>query len=327
MILNIDEDEIYRIYPTRKNNVYAKSVKKIIPYKDYDYFDVPINVIANNIRIPNDKYYGINFLHILEDKQKQRIEFRYIGGENYEKNIGQILYFMDKFIILTYDCINAQFDNSDINKLEEYLKNNISFFKNLSKYDNFIVDYPTIKIQIDQNGLYEIVSAYYYKIYNKIYNLITNTIDLKECIINYVTETQRMEIIDANVKASGTINNYDFISCRIDGIFENCLFFGSDIENSQLIKCKIHNSDVKKSKIFNSRVESSVLYDCYLMDSYLNGDMIGGVFRSGDLGPYATMDSNVKIVTKYNNFFDTRPENERDDGKNKDMLYKEFGKK
>jgi hypothetical protein len=38
--------------------------------------------------------------------------------------------------------------------------------------------------------------------------------------------------------------------------------------------------------------------------------MYGGVFRSGKLGPYATMDSEVKIVTDNNNFFDTKYEDD-----------------
>ena len=98
LILNTDEDEIYRAYPSRKGNIYAKSVKKIIPYKEYDFFNIPISVVKNNMRLPNDKYYGVNFLHINNDKLSQRLEFRYIGGEDYEKNIGQLIYFLERFV-------------------------------------------------------------------------------------------------------------------------------------------------------------------------------------------------------------------------------------
>jgi hypothetical protein len=87
------------MYPSRKNNVYAKSVKKMIPYKEYDFFNIPISVVKNNLRTPNDKYYGINFLNINNDKESQRLELRYIGGKDYEKNIGNLIYFMDRFII------------------------------------------------------------------------------------------------------------------------------------------------------------------------------------------------------------------------------------
>jgi hypothetical protein len=42
------------------------------------------------------------------------------------------------------------------------------------------------------------------------------------------------------------------------------------------------------------------------MNGYLNGDMYGGVFRSGELGPYASMDADVKVVSDTDNFFDTK---------------------
>ena len=91
LILNTDEDEIYRNYPSRKNNVYAKTIKKIVPFKEYDFFNIPISVVKNNMRLPGDKYYGVNFLHINNEKDSQRLEFRYIGGKDYEKNLGQLI--------------------------------------------------------------------------------------------------------------------------------------------------------------------------------------------------------------------------------------------
>ena len=325
LILNTDEDEIYRIFPSRKDNVYAKSVKKIIPFKEYDFFNIPISVVKNNLKMPNDKYFGINFLHINSDKEHQRLEFRYIGGKDYEKNIGQLIYFLDRFIISVHDCIDVDFNSEDANKLEQYLEDNISLFKNFSKYDNFIVDFPSIQIQIDQNGSYDTVAAYYHKIYDKLFNLVNNTSELKECIINYITETQMMEIVDANIKTTSTIKGYDMINCNIEGIFEDCLFIGTQIKNSQMTKCKLQHSDANNSKVLSCRVESSSLENCYFMDGYLNGDMFGGVFRSGKLGPYATMDSEVKVVTDSNNFFDTRFEEDGQKGTDKGVM-KGYGK-
>jgi hypothetical protein len=306
LILTTDEDEIYRMYPSRKNNVYAKSVKKMIPYKEYDFFNIPISVVKNNLRTPNDKYYGINFLNINNDKESQRLELRYIGGKDYEKNIGNLIYFMDRFIISVYDSIDADFTMEDVNKLEEYLEENISLFKNFSKYDNFIVDFPTIQLQIDQANSYDLINAYYQTIYIKLYNLIDATSGLKDCIVNYVTSTQTMEIVDANIKSTSTLKGYDLINCETEGIFEDCFFIGSEIRNSQMTKCRLQQSSAQNSKVFNCKVESSDLTNCYFMEGYLNGDMFGGVYRSGKLGPYATMDSDVKVVTDNNNFFDTK---------------------
>jgi hypothetical protein len=306
LILNTDEDEIYRAFPSRKGNVYAKSVTNIIPYKEYDFFNIPISVVKNNMRIPNDKYYGINFSNIDNEKEKQRLEFRYIGGKDYEKNIGQLIYFMERFIINVYDSVDASFNSEDINKLEEYLEENIKSYKNLSKYDNFIVEFPSIMIQIDQVSNYDLISSYYDRIYPKLYNIIDSSDDLKDCIINYVTKDQNIEIVDANIKATSTLRTVDIINCNVEGIFEDCFFVGSDINNSQLTKCKLQHSDALNTKVLNCNVESSTLENCYFMDGYLNGDMRGGIYRSGKLGPYATLDSEVKIVKDYDNFFDTK---------------------
>ena len=330
LILTTDEDEIYRIYPSRKNNVYAKSVKKMIPYKEYDFFNIPISVVKNNLRTPNDKYYGINFLNINNDKESQRLELRYIGGKDYEKNIGNLIYFMDRFIISVYDSIDADFTMEDVNKLEEYLEENISLFKNFSKYDNFIVDFPTIQLQIDQANSYDLINAYYQTIYIKLYNLIDATSGLKDCIVNYVTSTQTMEIVDANIKSTSTLKGYDLINCETEGIFEDCFFIGSEIRNSQMTKCRLQQSSAQNSKVFNCKVESSDLTNCYVMEGYLNGDMFGGVYRSGKLGPYATMDSDVKVVTDNNNFFDTKFDTETkgdDKGSIKGYGKELFGKK
>jgi hypothetical protein len=311
LILSIDEEEIYRVFPSRKGNVYAKSVKKIIPFKEFDFNSISTEIIKNTLRLPNDKYYGINFLHINNSRDSQRLEFRYIGGKDYEKNTGQLIYFMDRFIIDTYKSIGSSFTKDEMSELEEILSTNISNFKNLSKYDNFIIDFPSIVLQVDQNYIYDLVNAYYPRMYSKLFTLIDSTDSLKDCIINYTTATQRFEIVDAQVKITQNINDFDFINCRIqDGIFENCHFVNSEINNCQIVKSKLHGSEVNKTKLLNCNVEASTIKDCFFMNGYLNSDMIGGVFRSGKLGPYANISSETKIVTQGNNFFDTSYEDD-----------------
>ena len=135
--------------------------------------------------------------------------------------------------------------------------------------------------------------------------MIESTNDLKECIVNYVTETQTIEIVDATFKTSATIKGFDLINCVIEGIFEDCYLVGTEVKNSQVTTCNIENSDITNSKVLSCKVESGDLTNCYFMNGYLNGNMYGGVFRSGKLGPYASMDSEVKVVTDTDNFFDT----------------------
>lgn len=306
LILGMNEDEIYSSFPTRKNNVYAKSIKRIIPFRDYDFKDIPISAVKNNLRVPEDKYYGINFLHMNKDKGEQRLEFRYIGGDGYEKNIGELIYFLDKFILGVYNCIGVAFTQKDEKELENYLDKNISNFKSFSTYDNFLVAFPKITLQVDQVSDYNVVNTYYNRIFGKLFSLVESTEDLKDCILNWMTSEQRLEVVDADIKCLMNLGNVDFINCRIEGIFDNCRVVNSKVNDSQLLKCQINGSEINGSKILNSTVEKSEVKDSFVMNGYFDSNMEGGVFRSGKLGPYANISSTTKIVTDADNFFDTK---------------------
>lgn len=295
-ILETDEEDIYRVFPVRKNNIYAKSIKKMIPFRDYDFSNVAIDTVKNVMKLPDDRYYGVNYLH-MNEYDTARLEYRYIGGEGYENKVGDIIDMMDRFVITTYNCIGQPFDNFDIEELNIFLNKKISNFKNFSTYDNFIVEYPSIKLQIDQVGSYDIVNAYYSKVYEKLFILIDSIGDLKDCTVNYVTETHTVEIVDASFKSVQNINGFEFINCDIfDGIYSNCVFFNCQITNTQLEKSKLDSCDVKDCKLTSCNVESSGLDNCFFMAGYFNGHMTGGVFRSGKIGPNAIISSTTKVV-------------------------------
>ena len=60
LILQVDEDHIYNYFKERKNNIYAKSVKNLIPFKGFDFSTNAIDILQTNIQLPDTKYYGIN---------------------------------------------------------------------------------------------------------------------------------------------------------------------------------------------------------------------------------------------------------------------------
>ncbi len=321
-ILRTNEDEIYSIFPSRQNNIYAKSVKKLIPFKDYDFSNVAVDVIKQSLRIPNDKYYGINMSNI-NDADSARLEYRYIGGKGYEKKSGDILELMDKFVIQTYENIGAGFDNDDIEELGEFLDSKISNFKTFNKYDNFLVEFPTIDIQIDQDGQYDVVNSYYPKIYNKIFDLIESVEELKDCVINYYTGEHKIEVVGAEFKSIMNIKNFDFINCEIySGIFNDCNFMSCEITNSHINKATVDKCDLKNSKLISSSIEGSSLDNCFFMGGFLNSDMDGGIFRSGKIGPYGTLSSTTKVVTDKSNFFKVKYEEDDKEAKPKSLKFK-----
>ena len=318
-ILTVDEEDVYKKFPSREKNIYAKSVENIIPFKDYDYSNISIGTIGNVLKIPDSKYYGINFKHVNADKD-QRLEFRYIGGEDYQKQTGDILEIMDKMIVTTYNNISTGFDIEDSEKLNDFLDSKINVFKNLSTYDDFLVEYPNLQLQVDMDGMYEVVSAHYSKLYNRLFSLLESVEGLDSGIINYYVGTNKIEIVNANFTAFLDLNRYDFINCEIyGGIFIESSIYNCNIINSEIQRSKVSKSDITDVSLISCNVEDSKLKRCFFQAGLLNAHMEGGIFRSGKIGPYATFDNDVIVVGREEeNFFKTKyDEDEEMDDKSK----------
>lgn len=304
LILNVDENYIYRYFPSRENNIYAKSVKTIIPFKGYEMSDDAVNLITNNFELPDTKYYGIN-IHTI---QKGRLEWRYIGGKDYQYKTSEILSLMDYFIALTWNCINAPLDEDDLVKLREYLFKNINLFKSFSNYEDFISEFPTIDIQVDRLGEYAVLKAYYDNFYDEVFDLVQNTYNLSNCILNFDTQHNRLELVNADFRTIFDVSNIDVIeSAANSGRYNSCSFISSKVINgsikggvivdSDILNCKVENVKIDN----NSEVDNSYLYQCQI-DGHIMGD---SVLRLCKLGPNAVIDDSVRIVTDQNNYFNT----------------------
>jgi hypothetical protein len=313
MILQVDEDFIYNYFPERKNNIYAKSVKNLIPFKGFDFSTNAIDIVQTNIQLPDTKYFGINFKTV----EKGRLEWRYIGGRDYHKKTADILSLMDYFIALTWNCCDNPLDEVDLEKLQSYLFENINIFKTFSNYDDFIAEFPTIDIQVDKLSEYGIIKGYYDTFYDDIYELVRNTYNLKNCIINYDTEINHLEIVDATFKTIFDLDNLDFIECSMNsGRYNSCKFISSELTNGT-----IHGGEIMDTIIFNSKVENakidieSEISDSYLYQCLIDGKVKGtSVLRMCKIGPNASIDDSVRIVTDTNNYFHTIPTDTKNGG-------------
>jgi hypothetical protein len=311
LILEIDEDLIYKYFPDRKDSYYAKTVKKIIPYKNFNYSNDAVNILQSNLQLPDDdRYYGVNFTVL----NSGRLEFRYLGGANYEEKSNNILELLDYFIILSYNCINESFNDDDFDKLELYLSKNINNYKNFNRLEYFIGKFPTISLEVDRQKTLSLVNVYYGDIYNDIYELIINTFNLENCVINYDTKTIQLELVDANIKGIFKIKDLILIDCTINGgVFENCQFVSCMINNTHLQNCKIIDSDCFNCKVLDSNIDKlSNISDSYLSGGLMDGSMSGGVLRLAKIGEYGDIKDDVKIVDDMNDYFNvySQPDSE-----------------
>ena len=304
LLLEVDEDYIYSMFPERVNNIYAKSVKNVIPFKGFDYSNNAIGILINNLELPDTKYYGINIKTI----EKGRLEWRYIGGKDYILKTTEILTLMDYFISITWNCIGESLSEDNMKKLKEYLFENINNFKTFSKLEDFIAQFPTINVQVDKMSDYAILKAYYENVYEKIYDLVRNVYNLKDCIINLDTQTNRLEIVDASFKTIFDIDEYDLIETRVNsGRYNTCNFISSEVVDGSIHGGEIIDSDIVNCKLEGVKIDNnSEIKDSYLYQCFIDGHVTGqSIIRSCKLGANAVVDDSVKIVTDTSNYFNT----------------------
>lgn len=297
LLLNFNEDFIYNKFPTRRGNIYARSISQIIPFTDWNDPEIAFNVILNSLKLPDDtKYYGIN----VNKKFEGYLEYRYIGGTDYETKIDEVLELFDYFILQTKKAIVDPLNEEDKIKLLAYLERNINWYKQYNSYDEFLGNIDGINIQIDKNGDYKTVKMSWDKFKTQLFNFIQNTNDISETIINYNSTTNRLEIVGAHLKDISNVYSVDFIDCNIS----NCTLYNCDIVNSNINLGHIHNTNIYDSKIENSKLmdckatEFTELNNCVFDGGQLNCVMKNGVFRSGQIMQDAEIDNTVKMSNK-----------------------------
>jgi hypothetical protein len=140
--------------------------------------------------------------------------------------------------------------------------------------------------------------------------MVRNIYNLKNCIINFDTELNRIELVDATFKTIFDLYNIDFIECSMNsGRYNSCNFISSELVNGT-----IHGGEIMDSNIFNCKIENakidveSEIGDSYLYQCFIDGQVKGSsVLRMCKIGPNAIIDDSVRIVTDINNYFNTTP--------------------
>lgn len=297
LILNFNEDFIYDKFPSRRNNIYARSIKWVVPFEDWEDSETALNSIIQCVQIPDDtKYYGIN----LQKKWEGYLEYRYIGGQDYENKTDEILTLMDYFVMQTKNAITLPLLPEDNIKLLSYLEDNINWFKQYKTYNDFLANIDGIKIQIDTNPDYTTIVASWDKFKNKLFEIIKSCDSIKNCVINYNSTSNRVEIVDAIISNIHYLKGVDFVNCQIkDCTLYNCDIVDTTIDAGHVYNCNVLESELTGCKLSNcDATEWTVLTKCLFDGGLIDCVMKDGVFRSGIIGENANIDLSVKMANK-----------------------------
>ena len=262
--------------------------------------------------LPEDtKYYGVN----LSKKIKGWLEWRYIGGKDYEFKFDAISILLDYFVLQTYKAFEPLNEENHI-KLFSYLDDNISWYMNYQSYDSFLSNIDGLTIEYNGKGDLDTLRQYWFKIKNDLFNIIKKSKfgSLSKCIFNYNSNVNQFEIVDCNINDMYTIDNVSFINCKITNMScHNCDIIDSEVQTSH-----IYDSDIKGSIITNSKVSNcNVSEYSDLVDSVFDGKtledskMDAGVFRSGKIGDNCEISIKTKMSDKDSFWNDYDPSNNK----------------
>ncbi len=293
-VLNFDEDKVYEAFPNRKDSVYAKSIKFIVPLSGMTQ-PSPEKVSWKNYLFVSEKYYGVNFSKI----PKNYIEFRYLGGKDYEKKYNTIMDLTEHFVLSLYETLtDPVYNEEDLKKLDAILENHRSVIESYRDYQTFKKNFPKIHLMVDLKTYDQIVETFYPKMREKLFNLLTKA-GLTEALINYDADTGKMQIKNAELMKCFEINGVDIVDSKIQGNIINCDIFSSELINSSILESNLFGStDVVDSKIEDSYVSKNVICkDSYVFGvrGVFSGEMEGGIFRKGRATKLARFE-NAEII-------------------------------
>jgi hypothetical protein len=198
----------------------------------------------------------------------------------------------------------------------EHLKNILKRKNTFVDIESFVTKYPNVSLQINQISEWDYVRSYYPTISGKLMDTFGKIKELGECIVNYVTDKKRFEIVGAELTGSDKIDNVDFMNCEVSEIWaDTCAFVGCHLNKSRLENCSLESSVTTESKMAKTAVFGGEIENCYFIDGYMNGTMTGGVIRGGKVGPMGILSDETRILSTSDNFYSTELDDDDSDGK------------
>tara|TARA_R110002033_G_scaffold20414_1_gene51651 strand:+ start:345 stop:1637 length:1293 start_codon:yes stop_codon:yes gene_type:complete len=278
-ILDFKEEKVFKFFPKREDSAYAKSVKFVLPKEGMSFFNGE-HIHSQNFIYPDSKYYGINF----DKRHKNYLEFRYIGGKDWEKKTSSILHLLDQFLIQLWNSTeDKHFNPLNAIELKRILSDNKRIIDARLNWRTIEKEWKNVKFTVDLQNDSQILDLHWPNIKDKVIKLFTHG-SLVKGHINYDSDTGKVQVNEGELNYCVELERYDFIGCHIQGELYYCDMFQCTVEGSDMYDCNFYDScEIISSKIKSSYIHQSVkIKDGYIYgDGILKGSMEGGIFREG----------------------------------------------
>lgn len=293
-ILDFDEAQVFKFFPQRENSAYAKSIKFIVPKDDFSIFDGKY-INQQNFIYPNSKYYGVNF----EKRHENYLEFRYIGGKDWQKKTSIILHLIDRFLIQVWNSTETtQFSQLNAIELKRIISKNQNIIDARRDWTTISKNFKDSSFTVDLSEDPKIVSLYWSNIKERVVKLFTHG-NFSKGHINYDTDTGKVQVQNGRLEYCVDLEGYEFVNCFLRGEFSYCDMFSCQIEGSDVNLCNFYSgSQITSSKLKSCYIHHSVVADdCYIWGAgAFKGTMNGGIFREGGYSKKTSVFNQTEII-------------------------------
>lgn len=326
-ILSFDEKRIYDAFPKRKDSVYARSIKHIRPNQVLFYSPSLEDFSRATLTLPADeKYYGVNFLKA----EKGYLEYRYLGGKDYEKKPKVILDLVDYFILHLFDTLNFEgYTDAEKASFKKQMDLGKKVYEGFVKYEKFAKMFPDITVTSDMNGDPQVLEAIWGNIREKLYDLII-TGKMTKGAFNYDSEIGRFQLKDTKLK-NCKLTTMEFINCELEGVIMRSWFLDCKLKHSRISDSNfVKGNTVDFSKVTECELHvHNILTDCFIENkkNIINCEVAAGVIRNGEIGKLARISKETMMVEQIEPTEGTASGAFNNDGKDKKQEKKKDEKK
>jgi hypothetical protein len=304
-ILNLDEAKVYDLWPSALNKTqkpYKGSVSFIYPKNRFiAETTLAVKPDPTQFQIPQSKYFGLNFQKLSEGY----LDIRYAGGQSYQDKKAQAVELINYLAELSYSVLekNNEYTLAEKQQVSSILEKQKSTLLAIKTPQNFRASFPNIAMYVDLRSDMPIIEANYENLKEKVFELIAFG-NLKSGVINYDTNTKKIQVKDAKLKEGFGISGVELFNCIIEGEVTDCLIYG----------CKLKSSLIRESIIYsNNEIRHSLLKNCsfqrdgvnLIAGSYLDIKSENPIFaelkecivRSGTLSYNSVADNKTEFVS------------------------------
>jgi hypothetical protein len=295
-ILSFDEENVYSVFPKRRDSVYARSIKEILPNKSAFFINKDSTVYSRNaFQTPFEKYYGVNFLKL----EKNYLEYRYMGGADYEKKTKKILDLVSYFITHMHSVLNfMDFTSSEVREFKKMIEKQNKISQAFVKYASFKKEFPDIKVTLDMNDNDDVLEGVWINLRDKLFEIIVSG-GMTKGEFNLDSEIGRFQLKSTKLK-NCRLTDLEIIDCELEGVMDRCSFYGCKIKNSRIgFSVFPKGNTVDFSKIVESPLHvENACNDCFIENksNIINCQVVRGVIRNGEIGKLANVSKETMIV-------------------------------